>query len=350
MKQRKNKNTLKLLLSFLLLLGLRFTVSAQLLPGYLFGMATIGENPTLLNANLVVGNAGEMFLGTQQTNTLYLVGKYSGEAGARSYHAVTNNSNASGTRGFMNIAGTATGSTEIILDMFNYWDGSDIDLARAYLNGSEVSAFTMQEADYNGHHAVLKNRIEGNDIVWYISRVGGECLDLIIQKKNHTLEVNNNAASNGGYKFVYYDWYKNNVLIHSGAYGEDRGGYYYTGSNAILDTTAEYYVIATDQYGITHQICPYQPKYMPLYEHFIVYPNPVTKQNPTTIVDIATQDTELLQNGVISLYNFNGVLLTSKATNGHQLTPIELPQAAGVYILRFVSGNFVKTEKIIVNN
>ncbi|MDR0814776.1 MAG: Ig-like domain-containing protein [Bacteroidales bacterium] len=794
MKQRKNKNTLKLLLSILLLLGAHFTVSAQLSPGYLSGMATVGENPTLANGNLTIGNAGELFLGThlprlQQTNTLYWVGEYVGEAGSQAYLSVVNNTNTSGSRGFIDVVGTANGSTEIILDMFNGWDGSCIDLARAYRTGSDLAAFQMREADYNGHHAYLKTRVTGSDIIWYLAEhiilgeylspagqsrcansnvpfdpltvqmpangsylyqwykssnpdgsnaipvssanggqtasytpeissnttfyyfcvvrnancseyssettgvsgaitvydepkihifganlcigrdttftaevfagdnsgtghwhisegmaasidehtglvkahatgrftvtyhyqtpggcsvivtsqeyevfakpvsevqdivlcspqtipassliknlinadtykiydsnfteitgqniqatagtktyyveaintdchcvahrvavhvtvtdaitfdlpataslcgstrtdladlvsnvnisdyrvevyradgtlllgtlvpvseqpyfvkivstngncasvtksivisasngtlriveqpqvqsycrdcgdddvtfrvvaegaqsyqwyevrkgvttaldgetsdilviagsdidpnisyyvtvkggCGGsdgsgatsinsnlvyaeECLNLIIQKKNHTLEVNNNSATNGGYKFGFYEWYKNNKLIHSGAYGEGRGGYYYTGANATLDPHSEYYVIVTDQNGVKHHTCPFSPKLFVYETKIQAYPNPALQSSPLVVVDVETNEEELLENGAITVYSSIGQYIGRVRTEGHRITPVQLPPVPAVYILKFISGEFEKEIKVIV--
>lgn len=790
----KKNNRKRLLLSICLAFAAYTTISAQLLPGYLSGMATIGGNPTLLNGNLIVGNNGELFLGThiprlQQSNTLYLIGEYRGEAGARTYHSVVNNTNTSGTRGFINVIGTANGSTEIMLDMFDGWDGSCIDLARAYTTGSDINAFTMAEGSYNGHRAYLKNRVEGGDRVWFLAErmiigaylspsgqsrcLGGsnpfdalsvqtptngnylyqwykksgapttprdfsssapvgsanggqtasytpqintdttfyyfcvvrnancseynidttdvsgaitmhgepkihiyganlcigkdtiftaeiyegddtgagywhiseglavdiaklsettavvtghstgkftacyhyttpggctaivtseeyevfakpvaevqdivlcspqlipasalvknvidadytkiydstyteitgqniqanygtatyyveaikndchcvsqrvavhltvtdsitfdlpaatavcegsgttidladlvtnvnvsdyrlevykadgtllsgtlvavseqpyyvkvvsngcssagkgilvskgsssvriveqpqvqsyspddrsdyvnfyvvaegalsyqwyeirngvtspvagaasdiltisvadidpnvsyfvsvsggcgaiinsqtvyaeECILLIMQKKNHTLIVNNNSSSNGGYNFTYYKWYKNGDLIHQGVYGADLGGIYNTGGSNLNPGDA-YYVIATDQYGKEHRTCPYNPVIYTYGTRVVAYPNPTTTAASLVAVDVETDDEELLENGIIISYNTAGQYLGQVRANGHRVTPVQLPPVAGIYILKFVSGEFEKEIKIIV--
>lgn len=788
MRQQKHKS-IKILLGLALLIGLNLQVSAQLLPGYLSGQATIGENPTLLYGNLTIGSSGELFLGThlprlQQINTLFLIGNYTGETGAKTYHSVINNSNDFGTRGFVDIVGTASGSTEIMLDLFNGWDGSCIDLARAHNAGSDINAFVMQEANYNGHTAYLKSRIYGNDRIWFLaermivaqylfpngqsrclndltpfdeltvqtaatgnylyqwykspnpdgsnaipvgSANGGQtasyrpiittdttfyyfcivrsancpeynidttdvsgaitvygeprihiyganlcigenwlftaeiyegdttgtgywhiseglsasindttglvtahstgrftvtyhyttpngcstfvtsqeyevfakpvsevqdiilcspqtipasslivnlinadtykiydsdgvteitgqniqatygtktyyveaintdchcvtervavhvtvtdiitfdlpaqailcqgeltvdlaslvtnvnitdysievynannvllagtivtasnqlyyvkvvangcssdskgimvvvgndnvqilqqptiqvynpddldgfvnfyvvaegassyqwykiengvstalvgetnpllsipvtdinpnisyyvvvtggcgsnvinitsdivyaevCLPIIIQKKNHTLVVDNNSHNNGGYTFVYYEWYKNNQLIHQGAHGSDLGGMYNTGGSN-LNPSDSYYVIVTDQYGKKHRSCTYNPIIYISGTRIIAYPNPVNVTSSLIVVDVETDDEELLANGVITSYNVLGQYLGQVRTNGHRITPVQLPLVAGVYVLRFTSGDFSQDIKIII--
>ncbi|MDR0437126.1 MAG: hypothetical protein LBH22_02350, partial [Bacteroidales bacterium] len=199
-----------------LLIGLNQTVSAQ----HLYGQMVINENPKLLHGNLTKGSSAELFLGDhgsilQKTNELWKVGNFRGEVGAKLHISVIDNSNDFGTRGLFNIIGTANGSTEIVLDIHNSWNGMPIDLVRAYNAGSDVEAFTMQEATYNGREAYLANRLEGGDRVWFLAE-RTPCLPLIVQKRNNTLVVNNNPESNGGFNFIYYKWYRNDVLIHEG--------------------------------------------------------------------------------------------------------------------------------------
>ncbi len=97
-----------------LLLSLPAAVQATGFPGYLSGKATIGGNSTAVHGNLILGDNGELFLGTNtpglKTNTLNLTGNYTGVEGSRVYHSIVNNSNTSGTRGYIAISGTATQS------------------------------------------------------------------------------------------------------------------------------------------------------------------------------------------------------------------------------------------------
>jgi len=94
-------------------------------------------------------------------------------------------------------------------------------------------------------------------LIWYIEkREINPCLPLIVQLGNYTLLVNNNSATNGGYKFDYYYWYKNGILIKEDSHAGN-GGSYYTGG-ADFEANADYTVEAIDSEGNHHFSCPYR--------------------------------------------------------------------------------------------
>jgi hypothetical protein len=323
---------------------------------YLSGKATVSANPTFFFGNLIMSDKGELFLGSNQPrlhqkNTLFKIGNYMGKVGAKIHVSIIDNSNNHGTRGFFDIVGTATGNTEIILDMFDDWDGSRIDLARAHNIGSNINAFTMQETFFNGRFAQLQTRVESNDRIWFIVEPPNEddCLPLILQKKNNTLVVDNNVMNNGGYFFVYYKWFRNNEFIHEGAYGAGLGGIYNTGKNISLSPYDTYHVAVIDQYGKEHLSCPYNPTIFFHNTRIIAYPNPTTLCQSLVMVDVETGDEELLANGHITPFNVLGQQVgPTTRTNGHRITPVKLPAIAGTYVLRFVSGQVQETIKIMV--
>jgi len=344
-----------LLLSLVLTMGLPQFSSAHVVSGYLSGQATIGENPTLFSGNLIIGSSGELFLGSddtrlQKTYRIFHIGDYVGEAGARVHLSVTNNSNTHGSRGFLDIVGTATGRTEIVLDMFHGWDGSPIDVARAHLKDSDENAFFMEECYYNGRRAQLRSRIESNDRVWFIAELPPitACLPIILQKQNNTLVVDNNPTSNGGYTFSYYKWYRNDVLVHEGGWGSGLGGVYNVGRGQTLNTFDTYHVIVIDQDGEEHFSCPYNPTIFNPEPRIIAYPNPTTIDQSLVVVDVETDDEELLKNGVITVYQILGRTFGETRTNGHRITPIQLPAVVGTYLLRFVSGDYQTTLRVII--
>jgi hypothetical protein len=164
----------------LLILHLMFSlpVVAQISSENLYGSLVIGANPTFMYGDLTIMPTGELYLGSHaprglQTNTLIMYGNYVGESGSRLYTSVIDNSNQSGTRGFLDINGTANKvgneGTSIELDMHSNWNGACIDLVRAHEYGSDVNTFRMNEANYSGHTAYLKVRHNGNDLIWYIA-------------------------------------------------------------------------------------------------------------------------------------------------------------------------------------
>ena len=353
--QHKYTKLFGLLWSLVLIVGLNQFSLAQVMSGYLSGRATIGENPTVIVGNLIIGSSGELFLGSneprlQKTHRFFHIGDYVGRPGARVHLSVVDNSNNHGSRGFFDIVGTATGRTEIILDMFNGWNGSNIDVARAHDANSDEDAFIMQEFYYNGRLAQLRSRIEGNDRIWFIAEQPPitECLPIILQKQNNTLVVDNNPTSNGGYTFSYYKWYRNDVLVHEGGWGSGLGGVYNVGRGQTLNTFDTYHVIVIDQDGEEHFSCPYNPTIFNPEPRIIAYPNPTTIDQSLVVVDVETDDEELLKNGVITVYQILGRTFGDVRTNGHRITPIQLPAVVGTYLLRFVSGDYQTTLRVII--
>jgi hypothetical protein len=253
------------------------------------------------------------------------------------YHSVIDNSNEYGARGFFDIEGTANGSTEIVLDMFNAWDGSRIDLVRAYSEGSAIDAFTMQEAVYNGLSTQLQNRIEGDRRIWFIeAQPIADCLPVLIQKRNHTIVVNNHKETNGGYTFVSYEWYKNSVLQA----GETWGDYF---NETGLDTSANYHAIVIDTEGITHQTCPLHPVFLTDFR-VSVYPVPLqTKEYVNVKLEgLNWDETEIM------VYDAAGSLKNYGRATG-EITPVEVPNVPGTYVIKIKSGTLM-IEKTIMRN
>jgi hypothetical protein len=317
------------LLSFaLLLLSVNATLQAQ----HLYGKASVG-NSTLLNGKLAVQSTGELYIGQ---GALDLTGSYSGESGSKLY--LSANADASG---FFEISGTANGNSEIVPAVFAAWDGSRIDFIKAQKSGSQTSAFLMTD-----NVAELKHENQGSNMFWYIERTKpAPCLPLIVQLANHTLLVNNNAATNDGYKFVYYAWYKNGIPLKEGAHN-DNGGSYYTGG-ANLDETAEYTVIATDSGGNRHLSCPYRFVRLALPINVSVYPNPVLR-NAKATVQVETQDLSLLNSASVEIYDMLGQYIGKTDIGGQPLTSLALPAKTGIYLLKFRAKDYTKTVKIMV--
>jgi hypothetical protein len=332
---------------------LLLTISILQAQTYLHKDATVGTTLEIATGELIIGNTGELFFGAhqpplQQVHKLVQWGNFEGEEGANFHISITNNSNQDGSRGFFAIIGTAIGSTEIIVDMHPNWDGADINVVMAYDAGSDPQAFTMQEQMFNGILAELRSGIEGNDRIWYVSKKQN-CLPIIHQKQNNTLVVDNNPTTNGGYDFVFYEWYRNGELVHRGGWGAGMGGIFNTGRNP-LNPLDEYHVILTDSDNKEYQTCPFNPTVF-VYETLIIaYPNPAPIHSSTVIIDIQTNDEELLKNGVITAYELLGRQVGQPVrTNGHRHTPIQLPTVAGTYLLRFVSGDYAEVLRVIVN-
>src|SRR5699024_1575000 len=75
--------------------------------------------------------------------------------------------------------------------------------------------------------------------------------DIVVQKFDNTLLVNNNPATNGGYRFIGYQWYRNDKPV-----GNEQ--IYSAGSSLehLLEETATYRVVLTTDSGEEFHVCP----------------------------------------------------------------------------------------------
>jgi hypothetical protein len=166
-----------------------------------------------------------------------------------------------------------------------------------------------------------------------------------VQLGNHTLLVNNNSATNGGYKFVYYKWYKDGVLLKEASHANN-GGSYYTGG-ADLDENAEYTAEVIDNAGTHYFSCPYRFALLAAAIHVTAYPNPVPR-NAKAYIQAETQDLTLLNDAVVDVYDLVGQYVGKAQINGQTLTSLDLPAKSGVYVLKFRAKDYVKTIKLVV--
>jgi len=215
----------------------------------------------------------------------------------------------------------------------------------------------MQDAIINDRLAYLDTRVEGNDRIWFVAEWINveelECLPhLIVQKRNNILTIDNNAETNGGFNFVYYKWFRidefgHEDLVHEGAHGTGLGGVFNVGRGT-LSPYHTYYALLIDQNGEEHRTCPYNPTIFIPVREITAYPNPTTTDRSLVVVDVETDDEELLANGVITVYNVLGYNFGQVRTNGHRITPVRLPEVAGTYLLEFISGNVREVIRVIV--
>jgi hypothetical protein len=217
-------------------------------------------------------------------------------------------------------------------------------LIRANKTGSDVQTFTMAPQSLeNGRTAALLYRFDGESVIWYIGEQNSDvCLDLIVQKRNHTLIVNNNAETNGGHTFVEYTWFKDGVEILA----ENTLGYYYTqldnDADSLLDTQAQYYARMTDSEGTVYNTCPYTPTMLTDFT-IKVYPNPVQVQKEVS-VDLEGLDWKTT---TITVYDSDGRLVLKQSAQGDK-TRVVMPRTVGVYMVKIQSGGMLKYTNIVV--
>ncbi|MFZ0598710.1 MAG: T9SS type A sorting domain-containing protein, partial [Flavobacterium sp.] len=165
--------------------------------------------------------------------------------------------------------------------------------------------------------------------------------DIVHQKFNNVLLVNNNPQTNGGYEFVSYQWFKNGQLIGTGQYysaGDDLAN--------SLDKTADYSVKMTTKDGKVLSTCATKITTQKTLSAKL-YPNPIQAGKVITVeADYPQEELDKMQ---ISLYSVSGQLVNTIKSSS-VITEIQLPDAeSNMYIVVIETPNIKKTLKVIVN-
>ena len=165
--------------------------------------------------------------------------------------------------------------------------------------------------------------------------------DIVIQKFNNVLLVNNNPDTNGGYKFVGYRWYKDGSVIGNNQY-------YSAGDNAddLLDVNSTYYVVLETEDGEFLKTCVSS---IQLRSSFTIKlaPNPVVSGGTMELLtDFPKEELTTMD---LSIYNLNGRLIKQLKSKS-KTTSISLPYnlEVGVYILKIETKNIHKSIRFIV--
>jgi|GEM_PF-2718277 hypothetical protein len=165
--------------------------------------------------------------------------------------------------------------------------------------------------------------------------------DIVIQKFNNVLLVNNNPKTNGGYKFVKYDWYKNDIHVGSEQY-------YSQGPNATdqIDENDDFYVLMTMENGQTLKSCSTKIQMKSSNTVFLT-PNPVSAGAEMQFhADFSKEELETME---LSITTLQGGLLQHIRSNQSK-TAIRLSDRlpVGVYVLICKTKWRTKSLKFIV--
>ncbi|WP_410878688.1 MBG domain-containing protein [Myroides sp. DW712] len=164
--------------------------------------------------------------------------------------------------------------------------------------------------------------------------------NIVYQKYNNMLLVNNNKQTNGGYVFKGYEWFKNGESI-----GNQQA--YSAGNNFgdVLEVGAEYHVVLTLHNGKKIVTCPIVIENKEA-ENFGVYPNPVQRNQ---MLHVRFDNHHQVVSYVI--YNIKGQLIKQgEFAAGDQANQIEIPStfAVGSYILVLKENGVQKSVPFIV--
>ncbi|WP_166627707.1 HYR domain-containing protein, partial [Tenacibaculum caenipelagi] len=167
--------------------------------------------------------------------------------------------------------------------------------------------------------------------------------EIVIQKFDNVLLANNNSATNGGYKFVAYEWYRNGQVVGTNQY-------YSVGDNVtdLLNPSDNYSLKVTTADGDVIQTCTFNVE-LKYTNQANLYPNPAQKGNAITVnVDLAQEELKQMQ---ISVYSLSGKLIKQvQSSSRSTIIPLSEKLASATYIVRIQTPNYNKTLKLIVAN
>jgi hypothetical protein len=160
---------------------------------------------------------------------------------------------------------------------------------------------------------------------------------VVIQRWNNTLLINNNPATNGGYMFASYQWYRNGEAI-AGATAQ-----HYSAGNKATDLLgdAPYHAALTTATGEPLRTCPAQPAAM-AQGNLTAYPNPLRSGN---ILHLEPgMDAASLEGAEVLVYSLTGKLLLRQKAAGNPVE-LRLHLPMGIYIVRIND----RQAKILIN-
>lgn len=162
--------------------------------------------------------------------------------------------------------------------------------------------------------------------------------DIIEQRWNNTFVINNNKSANGGYEFVSYKWFKNDLEIGAKQY-------YSAGDRRtdLLDERALYHAEMVDKNGVKYTTCKEKPVLMN--SAIKVYPNPVKMGEAITIE--LPQDNN--REATIDMYSLGGLSVKHIKLNTN-ISTVEAPTTPGMYILQVsIAGGASESIRMIVH-
>lgn len=210
----------------------------------------------------------------------------------------------------------------------------------AAVSTGTVVEFTPSKAGLNTFDFVITSP-NGGDKMSYQFKVLKPFTfnDLVTQKWNNTLTVNNNPQKNGGYNFVGYEWYEDGRIVGTKQY-------YSAGKSStdFLKKDAIYMVKLKDDKNNYYQTCPTKLTLEPSKQIFI-YPNPV-KAGESVKIETGINTTKSGGNINLSICDFNGnVVRNEKLPKSNTSFRIATP---GIYVIQLTSGDEVYTAKLLV--
>ena len=214
--------------------------------------------------------------------------------------------------------------------------------ANAFLStGSTFTVNTPKAGVYRNTISVTSQ--DGTQTINYelVIEKAFQFADIIAQKYNNSLIVNNNPNTNGGYSFTSFKWFKNGVLVSEKQLFSEGNS-----ADNLLDPNATYQAIMVTEDGDELRTCVFDV-ILEARKGLSLLQNPVVKG--TALKVRADFSKEELKEAVFYLYDTNGRLLKTIKATGVENT-IQLPSsiARGVYNLVLMNSKGKSFQRFLV--
>jgi hypothetical protein len=159
--------------------------------------------------------------------------------------------------------------------------------------------------------------------------------DIFVQRWDDVLAINNNFATNGGYIFTGYKWYRDNTELPSTkGYIQEPGG--------LKPPPVKYWAELT--YGIDKSIGTCPAEIANMQKMAAVYPNPVQRGQA---VRIGMGEAGETGEAVMRLYDAAGNIVAAQKLPV-PVADVVMPDTPGTYILQATVDGVAQTFKIVV--
>jgi hypothetical protein len=209
-----------------------------------------------------------------------------------------------------------------------YYDGK--------MQNDKTFVVDLQRADvYTIEYVVRTSDNVLNDTIRFLLERQFSFEEIGDQKRDNVFYVNNNPVHNGGYTFVAYQWYKNDVPLTD---DKGRGKWqYYSAPDGkthnLNDTVSAYRVEMLTDSGKTLSTCPFYVEDNNRSEVLRVYPNPVLAK------ELSIEDETLQAGDEVEIYSVTGTLVGKYPAQGN-ITRLAVPTLPrGIYFVKVKDKN-----------
>ncbi len=204
------------------------------------------------------------------------------------------------------------------------------------IDGANTAGYTINAVNPNdagNYRALITGRTNVATSNIAILKVALPKEDILVFEWNDVPTVNCNPATNGGYQFISFQWYKNGTLVNGA-----------TKPYIQAESGVTYDCEMTTNDGRVFRLCNYTYQ-LNRAQQLMIYPNPAS---PSDQITVSQGNVE--KGSVINIYNINGVLVKSIVSTNDKETRMRINElTSGVYTIQVVGPKGIKqTSKLLV--